>query len=168
MIGVFVHYEVIPIVPAPVRADKPIPRRDFKIKPSGEPKTVVIPVDPYDVILIVRTKMREMPVRKGMVEVIAFVVRRVVTLPMIVVDVPRCVDFSIFALLRLCLRVGLALGRGGGILPRFARGGFIGLASGGRAPCSCAPSAGCCAIAGMHEANRNTNGNSKRVFIPPP
>src|SRR5271169_3944662 len=110
MIGVFVDNEVIPTIPAPIGTYKPIPGRDFEIESSRKPEAVMVAIDLYDVIAVVRAETFKMPVLIGMLHVIACVVGRIVTIPMVVVHVLRSIDFPVLAFLGLRLGVSLPLG----------------------------------------------------------
>jgi len=86
VIGIVVNDEVIAAIPAPVLANKPVPWSNFKVEAGREPETMVVAVDADEGIPVVRTKMFEVSVFEGMIEAIAFVVRCIVTIPVIVVN----------------------------------------------------------------------------------
>lgn len=52
VIRIFVDYEVIAAVPAPVRAYRPIPRGDFKEEATRQPKAMVISIDADNFIAV--------------------------------------------------------------------------------------------------------------------
>ena len=62
VVRVFVNYEIIPAVPAPVRADRPIPIRHLEVRPSGKPEAVIVAVNPLDVIAVRRAEVFKTPV----------------------------------------------------------------------------------------------------------
>ena len=68
VIGIIVDDKVIAAVPAPVRANGPIPGGNFKIEAAGEPEAVVILVDAFDAIAVICPEMLEFSVFERMVE----------------------------------------------------------------------------------------------------
>src|ERR1700757_1885835 len=95
VVGVFVNGKVIPAVPAPIRANRPVPIRHLEIESAGEPETMVVAVNPFDVVSGGRAETLEVSVLEGMVDVVTLIVRAVVPIPMIVTDVLRLVDFAV-------------------------------------------------------------------------
>src|SRR5580765_6252751 len=87
VIGVFIDDEIISAVPAPVRANRPVPFRHLEIKTAWEPEPVMVAVNSLDVIAIGRAEMFKPPMLEGVIHMVALVVRPVMPVPMIVADV---------------------------------------------------------------------------------
>src|SRR5260221_9577275 len=96
VVRVFIHYKVITAVPAPIRADRPIPIRHLEIKPSGKPEAVMVAVKFLNVIAVRRAEMFKMSVLERMVDVIPLVVRPVVPIPVIVADMLRLINLAVW------------------------------------------------------------------------
>jgi hypothetical protein len=92
MVGVFVDDKVIAAVPAPVGADSPVPGRDFEIEAARKPETMMVAIDPDNVVAEARAGMREVTVLEGMVEMESRIAGCFVGVPVIVIDVRRTVD----------------------------------------------------------------------------
>ena len=111
VVGIFIHYEIVAAIPAPIRANRPVPIRHLEVEAAGEPEPVVVAVYPLDVVAVRRAKMLEAPMLEGMVNMEAFVVGVVMAIPMIVADVLRLIDFPVWMTLRFrlslrCLPMG--------------------------------------------------------------
>ena len=100
VVGVFVHHKVIPAVPAPVRAGRPIPIRHLEVESAGKPESVMVAVNPLYVVAVRRAETLKAPVLEWMILMEAFVIRMVMPIPMIVADVLRLVDFPVWMTLR--------------------------------------------------------------------
>src|SRR5260221_4029387 len=70
VVRVFIHYKVLTAVPAPIRADRPIPIRHLEIKTSGKPEAVMVAVKFLNVIAVRRSEMFKMSTLGRMVDVI--------------------------------------------------------------------------------------------------
>ena len=95
VVGVFIHHEIVSAIPAPIRANGPVPIRYLEVEAAREPKAVMVAVDAFDVVAVRRAKMFEAPVLKRMVKVKTLVVRAIVPIPMVVADVLGLVDFAV-------------------------------------------------------------------------
>jgi hypothetical protein len=113
MVGVLVDDKVIGTIPAPIGADGPVPRGDFKAEAAREPETVSSEVEAFDAVTIVGTEVLEMTVFERMVEVVALVVGSIMTIPVVIVDMGSAVDVDGI--------VTLGLGLGAGIVPLWGR-----------------------------------------------
>ena len=90
MIRVFINDVIVATVPAPIRADGPVPCCDIEEKAARKPEAVVVAVDSHNTITIARAGANEASVGEGMVEVVALIVRAVVAVPVIIAYVwPR-------------------------------------------------------------------------------
>jgi hypothetical protein len=99
VVWVFVHNKIISAIPTPIRADKPIPRSYFKIEAARQPKSVVVAVHSNYLVSVVRSEMFEMTVLERMIDFVAFVVGRIMSVPVIVRDVLRTVHPPILPVL---------------------------------------------------------------------
>src|ERR1700758_2431151 len=52
VVGILVDDKVIAAVPAPVRANWPVPVRHLEIEPAREPEAVMVAVNPLDVVAV--------------------------------------------------------------------------------------------------------------------
>lgn len=95
VVRVFVNYKVIAAVPAPVRANRPVPIRHLEIESAREPEAVMVTVNPLDVVAVRRAEMLKVAVLERMVNVVTLVVRAIVPIPMVVADVLGLVDFAV-------------------------------------------------------------------------
>src|ERR1700739_4868376 len=111
VIGVLVNHEVIPAVPAPIRADGPIPGGHFEPESSGKPKPMVVRVKALHVVAVTGAKTLELSVLGPMIDVEALVIRRVVAVPMVVADVLRAIPLSVHVPLDFYLRMGVSFWR---------------------------------------------------------
>ena len=112
VVGIFIHDEIIGTIPAPIRANGPVPGRDFKAEAAGEPETMMIEIEALDAVAVRRAKVLEAPVLEGVVDMKALIVRCVVAVPMVVVDVGSAVDAAIYVMFGFGLGVGIIpLGR---------------------------------------------------------
>src|SRR6266404_5314553 len=75
VVGIFIDDKIVAAIPAPVRADGPVPGSNFKGEAAGQPETV-------------------MAVLEGMIDAEALVVGAVVAVPMVIVDVRSGVDVA--------------------------------------------------------------------------
>src|ERR1700757_650536 len=107
MVGILVYHEVISAVPTPVGAYRPVPWRDFEIKSAGQPKTVVVAVNPDDVVTVTRPKARKVPVLVRLLEVVALVLRLIVAIPMVMIHMLPAIHLSVFV--PLFLHRGMSL-----------------------------------------------------------
>src|SRR5271166_3850132 len=89
MIRVFINRIIVPAIPAPIGAGRPIPQCDFKVETTGQPEAVVVPIKSLDWIAIRRTKLLEVAVLEWVLDAIARIVWPVVAIPMIVVNMRR-------------------------------------------------------------------------------
>jgi len=90
VIRVFINDVIVATVPAPIRADGPVPCCDIEEKAARKPEAVVVAVDSHNTITIARAGANEASVGEGMVEVVALIVRAVVAVPVIIAYVwPR-------------------------------------------------------------------------------
>ena len=48
MIGIFVDDKIVAAVPAPVRADGPVPGSDFKGEATGKPESMMVAIEAFD------------------------------------------------------------------------------------------------------------------------
>lgn len=94
MVGVLVNYKVISAVPAPVRAERPIPGGHLKIETSGKPESVKARVKPDDVVAIAWPKFRKVAVRKRMIQMESRIIRRIVSVKFIAAHVRRIIGLS--------------------------------------------------------------------------
>jgi hypothetical protein len=101
VIGVFIDGKVIGAIPAPIGADGPIPRSDFKIKAAGKPESVANGIETLDAIAVGRAKVFEAAVFEGMIEVKAPIVWGSVAVPVVIVDVLSGIDVTTDAMLHL-------------------------------------------------------------------
>jgi len=94
MIGIFVDDKIVAAVPAPVRADGPVPGSDFKGEATGKPESMMVAIEAFDAVAKRGTKVFEAAVLEGMIDVEALVVGTVVAVPMVIVDVRSGVDVA--------------------------------------------------------------------------
>jgi hypothetical protein len=93
MVRILVHDEIVVIaVPAPVRGDGPVPIGDLEVEAAREPEAMMVGIEALDAVTIGSAKVLEAAVLKGMVDVVALVVRAVVAIPVIVGDVGNTFD----------------------------------------------------------------------------
>ena len=101
VIGVFINDKVLTAIPAPVRANRPVPFRHLEIKTAWEPKPVMVAVNSLDVIAIGRAEMFKPSVLEGVIHMVALVVRPVMPVPVIVADVLGSIQLSVCVAFRL-------------------------------------------------------------------
>jgi hypothetical protein len=89
MIWVFVHDEIIAAIPTPVDEEGPIPGCHFEIDAAGEPEPMTVSIDSHKPVRGGWTKMIEMAMGKRTFQAIPRIVRRVVPVPLVVVDMRR-------------------------------------------------------------------------------
>ena len=92
VVGIFINYKIVSAVPAPIRANSPVPRSDLEAEPAREPETVMIAIEALDAISKGRAEMFEAPVLEGMINVVALVVGGIVAVPFVAADVRMIVD----------------------------------------------------------------------------
>ena len=95
VVGILVDDKVIAAVPAPVRANWPVPVRHLEIETAREPKAVMVAVNPLDVVAVGWAETLEAAVLERMVQMKALVVRAVVPVPMVVADVLGLVNLTV-------------------------------------------------------------------------
>jgi hypothetical protein len=95
VVRVFVNYKIIAAVPAPVRANRPVPIRHLEIESAGESEAVMVAIHPLDVVTVRRAEMLKVAMLERTVNVVTLVVRAIVPIPMVVADVLGLVDFAV-------------------------------------------------------------------------
>ena len=109
MVGVFVDYEIIATVPAPVGDEGPIPISDLKVEAAREPKAVVVEVNPSDAVAVERAEMFKMALLEGVIDMETPVGRSIVAVPVVVAHMLRVIDKAVLLMLLFpfeVLRVG--------------------------------------------------------------
>ena len=94
VVGIFIDDKIVAAIPAPVRADGPVPSGDFKGETTGQPETVMVSIEAFDAVAKRGTKVFEAAVLERMIEVEALVGGTVVAVPMVIVDVRSGVDVA--------------------------------------------------------------------------
>jgi hypothetical protein len=94
VVGVFIDDEIVGAIPAPIGADGPVPRSDFKVEAAGKPETVAGGIEALDAVSVRWPKVFETAVFEGMIEVKAPIVRGRVAVPMVVIDMRSGVDMA--------------------------------------------------------------------------
>jgi hypothetical protein len=108
VVGIFVDDKIVAAIPTPVRADRPIPRGDFKVEATGQPEAVVVAIESLNAVAIRRTKVFEAAMFERMIDVKALIVRPVMAVPMVITDVRRGNNVAALAVFRFRLRARLA------------------------------------------------------------
>jgi len=94
VVGIFIDDKIVAAIPAPVRADGPVPSSDFKGETTGQPETVMVAIEAFDAVAKRGTKMFEAAVLERMIEVETLVVGTVMAVPMVIVDVRSGIDVA--------------------------------------------------------------------------
>ena len=111
VVRVIVNDEVIAgAIPAPARGQVPIPVSDDERESAGKPEAMCSGVETVHMIAVGRAEMFEASVLVGMSDDIAFVVGRIVTVPMVVGDVRNTVNASARAAVHFRLGVRVPFG----------------------------------------------------------
>src|SRR5258708_21953897 len=74
MVRIFVDDKIIAAIPAPVRADGPVPGCDFKEEATGQPEAVAVTIESFDAVAVRGAKVFETAVFERMVDVKAPIV----------------------------------------------------------------------------------------------
>src|SRR5580704_1442551 len=91
VVGVIIDDKIIAAIPAPVRAERPVPGRDFKTESTREPEAMMVAVKAQNAVAVRRAKALEVPVFERMIHVEPRIVGLFVAVPVVVVDVRRAV-----------------------------------------------------------------------------
>jgi hypothetical protein len=110
MIGGVVNDKIIAIaIPAPIGGDVPIPHRNVKVNPAGEPEAAMVAVDSLDAVAERWADVFKVAVLERASDHVSFVPRAIVIIPVVIADMRNAINATSI--------VSLKLGAGGGFTP---------------------------------------------------
>ena len=96
VIRVVVNNKIITAIPTPIGEDWPIPGCNFEMEAARKPEPMTVWIDSQEPVSEIRTKMIEVSMDKGAIQAIHRIVRRVMPVPLIMVDMGGVVNAPVF------------------------------------------------------------------------
>jgi hypothetical protein len=86
VVRIVIDDEIVTAIYTPVREDRPVPISYFKRVACRKPKSMMLPIDPENVVALFTPTMIKVPVIEGTIEMKARIVGTVMSEPLIMID----------------------------------------------------------------------------------